>query len=427
MDNEEKLKPLYNFSHGEVTGAAILDTRRMKENGLYPVRYRVTFQRKMNYYKSGYDASKEEWHILPDTGKRALIEKRNLIKSGYDIIEGHVKEIKDNFSFDALNRRMGRGKVELISGAFDVKILELNNSGQVGTASIYNSAKILLTGYKTDLKFLDITPKFLESLEQYAIKKIRYATLGMYLRCLRTLYNIAIRDGIVSASSYPFQRTPNDGRYKIKQGSGTKIALTIEQLSRFIKYNPPFKVMQRHKDLFMLSFHLGGINIKDLLLMRWENIEQNELVYVRSKTVRTTNTETKIRIPLTDEAIEIINRHGNTDRSSKARILPFMPQEATPAEIRHITLNVVRNLNRDLYKIGKELKINGLSSYVARHTIATLMKNSGVSESFIKEVLGHSNIKTTQNYLKSFEKDQRRETFEKVGESIKNAMKELNK
>ncbi|MFO7657470.1 MAG: site-specific integrase [Bacteroidales bacterium] len=427
----EKIKPLYIFSHGEITGAVILDTRREKnrsqekKENLYPIRYRVIFQRKASYYKSGYDASLDEWINLPNSKKGESKEKRKLLKSGFDIIENHVKEIKDVFSFDALNRRLGRGKMELVSSAFDARINELNKSGQVGTASIYNSAKLLLMEYKRDLKFANVTAKFLENLEHFATvgrkTTIRYATLGMYLRCFRALYNAAIRDGVVTAASYPFQKIPNDGKYKIKLGSGTKIALTIEQLSSFIEYQTPFKGMQRSKDLFLLSFFLGGINIKDLLLLKWEDIKGTELIYDRSKTAKTTGDPdaVKIRIPLTSDATNLINKHCNTDRSPKARILPFMPIDASPVDVRRITLNVVRNLNRDLYKIAKELNIFGLSSYVARHSIATLMKNSGVSESFIKEMLGHANIKTTQNYLKSFEQAQRWETFEQTINKLK--------
>ena len=99
-----------------------------------------------------------------------------------------------------------------------------------------------------------------------------------------------------------------------------------------------------------------------------------------------------------------------------------MPDGATPELIRKVTLNVVRNLNRDLYKISDKLEIDGLSSMVARHSIATLMKNNKVSESFIKEMLGHTDIKTTQNYLKSFESEQRKETFNMIENVINKAV-----
>lgn len=57
--------------------------------------------------------------------------------------------------------------------------------------------------------------------------------------------------------------------------------------------------------------------------------------------------------------------------------------------------------------IGKELKIEmGLTSYVARHSFATVLKNSGVNIALISEALGHSELSTTQIYLDSFENSQ---------------------
>ena len=74
----------------------------------------------------------------------------------------------------------------------------------------------------------------------------------------------------------------------------------------------------------------------------------------------------------------------------------------------------VRNVNKQLKKIGKQLGIDGLSTYVARHSFATILKNSGAPIAFIGETLGHSSTKTTENYLKSFESEQKRKHFEAI-------------
>ena len=61
-------------------------------------------------------------------------------------------------------------------------------------------------------------------------------------------------------------------------------------------------------------------------------------------------------------------------------------------------------------KIGQKLKIEKkITTYVARHTFSTVLKRSGVSTEFIQEALGHTNIKTTENYLDSFEKEVKKE------------------
>ena len=57
-------------------------------------------------------------------------------------------------------------------------------------------------------------------------------------------------------------------------------------------------------------------------------------------------------------------------------------------------------------KLGIEKKV---TTYVARHTFSTIMKRAGVSTAFIQESLGHTNIKTTENYLDSFENSVKKE------------------
>ncbi len=57
-------------------------------------------------------------------------------------------------------------------------------------------------------------------------------------------------------------------------------------------------------------------------------------------------------------------------------------------------------------KISEKLDIKKkVTSYVARHTFSTVMKRSGTSTEFIQEALDHADVKTTQNYLDSFEKE----------------------
>jgi integrase/recombinase XerD len=62
-------------------------------------------------------------------------------------------------------------------------------------------------------------------------------------------------------------------------------------------------------------------------------------------------------------------------------------------------------------KLGIEKKV---TTYVARHTFSTVMKRSGASTEFIQEALGHTNIKTTENYLDSFEKEVKKEFASKL-------------
>lgn len=64
-----------------------------------------------------------------------------------------------------------------------------------------------------------------------------------------------------------------------------------------------------------------------------------------------------------------------------------------------------------------------ITTYTARHSFSTVLKRSGVSTEFISESLGHSDLKTTENYLDSFEDDIKHEyaNFLTAFKNIKNA------
>ena len=57
--------------------------------------------------------------------------------------------------------------------------------------------------------------------------------------------------------------------------------------------------------------------------------------------------------------------------------------------------------------IGDASSISGISTYTARHSFASVLKRSGANIAYISESLGHSDLKTTENYLASFEKEER--------------------
>ncbi len=61
-------------------------------------------------------------------------------------------------------------------------------------------------------------------------------------------------------------------------------------------------------------------------------------------------------------------------------------------------------VNRDLKEIGRLAKIDEpLTTYVARHSYATILRKSGVATAVISQAMGHDSEKTTKIYLESFE------------------------
>lgn len=152
-------------------------------------------------------------------------------------------------------------------------------------------------------------------------------------------------------------------------------------------------------DMFTFSYLMGGINFTDMAFLTDKNIEGERLAYVRQKTKKL------IMLPLQEKAIAILNRY----RSSQHKyIFPILDnRERTQRQLRNRIYDVLANVNEHLDDIGKELGIElKISSYVARHSYATVLKRAGIATSIISESLGHSSERITQVYLDSFGNEQ---------------------
>ena len=82
---------------------------------------------------------------------------------------------------------------------------------------------------------------------------------------------------------------------------------------------------------------------------------------------------------------------------------------------RKVYQQVTKTINKYMKLIAAELEINKeVTTYFARHSYSTVMRNSGASTSYISQALGHSSEKVTQNYLAGFEQ----ETIHKATEAL---------
>jgi len=394
----------------------ILETRVKDKNGKHPVKIRLTHKGKLQYFilVKRLSLTKEEWNKLP----KAQSAKANSIKAEMQKEYGNylnlVKKITDfeEYSHEKLIEAKKNPVNINLTEKFTQIIEEFRKEGQIRTATLYDNTLNSLQNFANKaLGFEDITPQWLEKYEQESSNIISYTTISMYLRCLRAVFNKAIAEKNIKETLYPFSRDKYDKKYKIPTGEGTKIALTIQQLADIENYQPATKNIETSRDLFLLSFHLAGLNFKDMLLLKWTDIRNNEIRFIREKTKRTTRSKGKtIEISINPKAQALIDRISIDSKG--LYVLPYMIPNPTPTDVVRIVKNVIRLTNKHLNKIGKELAIDGLTTYVARHTFATVLKNAGISESFISEALGHNSLKTTQTYLKSFEKEQRQKNFD---------------
>jgi integrase/recombinase XerD len=396
-----------NFSLAGVTVSVYFDTRYQKDDLLYSVKYRTTYMRKRVYYSSGIDLTEDDWKKLPNTKKRELIETRELIQAGLDKVKGHIKEMVkgEGFSFNGLTKRLSRGRKDSILTAFDRKIEELTKAGQIGTASSYqcaiNSIKKVIT---KDLKFSEITLDWVKRYEAHLLEEGKTrTTIKFYIGCLRAIMSEGKELKLITETQYPFGK----GKFEIKTGTGRKLALTLFQISEVLKHPLLTNTEKRSRDLWFFSYLCNGINFSDMLKLKYKNIAGGEIHFCRQKTIRTTKNQKEIAVTLLPQMQEIIRKWGNPEKKPDNYIFPFLSHGMSPKDEKMIIQNVIRLCNKKMKAISKALNFDTISTYTARHSYATVLKRSGANIAFISESLGHSDLKTTENYLASFEQEER--------------------
>ena len=101
---------MFKYSKDGISVLSVLDARRAKKSGLFPVKIQVIHNRKQKYYSTGKELSKEDWEILAESKSRRLIEIRASVENSFSIIKSQVEALAErgDFCFDALSMRLGR-------------------------------------------------------------------------------------------------------------------------------------------------------------------------------------------------------------------------------------------------------------------------------------------------------------------------------
>lgn len=395
-----------NYSKDGVTIAPYLDTRRAKVSGLYPVRIRVTYRRERTYYPTGKDMSREDWGAIFTTKSRTLLAIRKDIESSYTVVRSAADDLLQlgDFSIMALNSRLKGATGSTINTAIKARIERLEDAEHIGNASIYkNVLKGLERFGGTSIGFDVVGVSWVERYADFLRKEGKSATtVAIHLRTLRAIMNEAKRGGAIKESQYPFGR----GRCEIQEGEGRKLALTLQQVGSVANYKPVQERARKHRDFWLFMYLCNGINVADFVRLRFRDIVDGEIYYTRQKTARTSRNKKEIKVPVTDQMRKIIEEWGNRP-SPDAYIFPILKGGETARELKYKTVRLTTRINTHMTTIGKALGFGKITTYTARHSFATVLKRAGANIAYISESLGHHDLRTTENYLDSFEREER--------------------
>jgi len=397
---------MFNFSIAGVTVNSFFDDRRSLANGKYPVKIRITHNRVRKYYNTGISLSLNDWERLPNAKSNVLIKDRERIQMTFDHIKKVVELLtkEDLFSFENLNIRLGKGIDSTLNAAYQAKINKLNKDEKHSTSDFYRYSLKAVEGFDGDnIKFSSITIEWLKQFEKHLLSEDKsYTTISMYMRGLQAEINDGKTLGVIKPHQYPF----GVGKYVIPQHEGRNIALTIKDIAQLVRYECSNETECYYRDLWLFSYFCNGANIADICNLKFENVKRGNIEFYRQKTLAKSKVKKAVVAFITSEMQEIINKWGNKT-SPTNYIFPILKGKESSLEKRAVIKSATRSINHYLTKIGKNIGIGNISTYTARHSFATVLKRSGSNIAFISESLGHSNLKITENYLASFEDEER--------------------
>ncbi|NTS43901.1 tyrosine-type recombinase/integrase [Flavisolibacter sp. BT320] len=165
------------------------------------------------------------------------------------------------------------------------------------------------------------------------------------------------------------------------------------------------------KDFWLFSYFGNGMNPKDIAFLKWRNISGDYINFQRAKTEGAQRSDPKlITIYVNDDMKAVINRWGNGDQAPDNYIFPILQKGLSDLRVYDRIQNFVSLINYWMKEILLNLGIDKkATTYVARHTFSTVLKRSGASTEIIQEALGHTDIKTTESYLDSFDRETKKE------------------
>lgn len=381
-------------------------------NGEHPLMLRIAQNGKSTYKSLKISVAAKHWDFernipKPNNPNKDLIQKI-ILKTKLDYQQKILEKKANSEEFTAsslINEQKEEIKAKTVEEFYLSLIEDLKQKGRIGNSyaylNSYNTLRNFNKGKKLNYTFSHIDVSFCKKFEDWMRSKgNKDTTLSYQFRTLRATYNKAIEAKIVAREKNPFIE------YKLSHFNTKTIkrALSKNDILKLINANcnGQSKLRQLTHDLFSFSYLCGGISFVDIANLTRQNIVEDRLIYQRQKT------HGNINLLLSKEASTIIAKYSTYQQEAEY-LFPILhcKRHITPMQKSNRVHKICHQVNTELRAFAQELGITAeVTTYVARHSFATILKKSGVNIGIISQALGHQDIKTTQIYLSKFDNEQ---------------------
>lgn len=398
----------------------ILLEYNFNKEGKTAVTLRITKDRKRKYIKTGMNSTVEQWDaeqgrfvankkIMPKF-RAYNLKLSELETRAYDIIRdfelNHIDWTLNQFE-DSFLSNSSKGNVK---DYFESLISTLRDTNHFGNAECYSRTLHMLDLFDNKFGtrvFPEIDIKYVKAFDVYLQKRgCTGNTRKFYFKALRACMNKAIQDKEASESTYPFGK----GRFNISslEEETAKRYLPVDYMETLKSTVMDNSTLEMTRRLFLLTYFCYGISFMDAALLSKKNIIRynggDYIVYKRHKTKEAKKVK-PIQIKITDTIQELLDWFKANTILIEDYLLPIVSREGYKGQqlYNHVRSRFSRN-NKNLKNLATALGITDmkLTSYVSRHTMAMTLQDNQIPREVISQILGHSDLMTTNTYLDSF-------------------------
>ncbi len=381
------------------------------KNGECALMLRIIKDRKTKYQSLGISILPQFWDFTKNEPKPKCPNKDLINKIILDKKTEYQKEIlelnaeqKDYTVTSLLESKTEKFVLKTVREFYEELIESYGKLGKTGNRRTYKASLNCLkrfTANKLDILFSDIDVAWLNRYEEwFRQRNCKETFMSVQFRTLRSAYNKAMAAKATSSKNYPFSEF-KVSKFNVKT---KKRALMKEDVMKIITtetINPtPIRMLAR--SFFTFSYLCAGVPFVDFANLKPDNIIKGKLSYVRQKT------HGDINVTICDQAMEIIEKYASYCKQAKYLFPVFDARiHKTPQQQANRINKVCNQVNKELKVLADELEIDAeITTYVARHSFATILKRSGVNIGIISELMGHADLTTTEIYLDGFDEEQ---------------------
>jgi len=383
----------------------VLLRNKPNKEGLFPLVIRITKDRKSTYLYIGYYLNKKYWDAKNRTVRKSYPNStrlNNLIASKLAEanktllnLEAEDKVVSSKNVKKEITNPLSKKSFNEISRDF-LKELEDNNKLTRLSSNKPLVNHVIEFANTESLKFHEIDEAFLRKFMTFLkIKKGNsQRSIINALILIRTLYNRAIKMGIVDRKYYPF----GTGKIRIKLPETEKIGLSIEEVRAMETLENLTPQEEHARNIWFFSFYLAGMRVADVLHIRWSDIYDGRLHYRMNKNDKLLSLKLPAKILPILKIYKADKEHKNDFIFPELKLTNLKDPKAVLAKTK--TSN--KKFNKYLAEIAEKANINKkLSMHISRHTFAHIAGDS-IPIPTLQRLFRHTSISTTVNYMSQF-------------------------